>query len=179
MRIRTLLGLCPALCLSLSLPAAELPQSQQEAREQIDAYLFEAARHGHLDMLAVFAESGFDFNRQDAKGYSPLILAAYHGHAEAVDFLLEHGADPCLQDRRGNTALLGAIFKGELRIARTLMKAPCAANQRNNAGQTPAMYAALFQRSEILDALREQGADLNAVDHAGNSVQTLQQLTAP
>lgn len=67
----------------------------------------------------------------------------------------------------------GAIFKGG-EIVRQLMKAECTTNHRNKAGQTPAMYAALFQRQEIMQALKENGADLTAVDNAGNSIETLQ-----
>lgn len=152
-------------------PATSEPSANVKA--EIDSYLFNAARAGDLEMLKVFAESQYDFNRQDGKGYSPLILAAYNGHYDAVMFLLANKADPCLKDKRGNTALLGAIFKGEVRIARELMKAPCTTNDRNNAGQTPAMYAALFQRHEILEALKENGADLDAEDNAGNTVNSL------
>lgn len=151
-------------------------QPSQDLKQEIDSYLFDAARAGNVEMLKVFVESGYDLNRQDAKGYTALILAAYNGKKEAVDFLLDNGADPCTEDKRGNTALLGAIFKGEVRIARTLMKAECTTNHQNNAGQTPAMYAALFQRSEILDALKENGADLTLQDHAGNSVESLQMI---
>lgn len=147
-----------------------------ELKDQIDAYLFDAARKGDLEILKVFADSHYDFNRQDAKGYTALILAAYNGRQEAVTFLLANGADPCQEDKRGNTALLGAIFKGEVRIARELMKAECTTNHRNKAGQTPAMYAALFQRQEIMEALKENGADLTVLDNAGNSVESLQRL---
>ncbi|MCP5775205.1 ankyrin repeat domain-containing protein, partial [Klebsiella pneumoniae] len=86
-------------------------------------------------------------------GYTGLILAAYHGQRAAVEQLLAAGADPCAQDKRGNTALMGAIFKGEVRIARRLIDATCNPDQRNGAGQTAAMYAAMFQRKELLDAL--------------------------
>lgn len=54
-----------------------------------------------------------------------------------------------------------------------MLDAPCSPDQRNHAGQTPAMYAALFQRSEILEALRESGADLEAQDAMGNSAASL------
>ncbi len=71
-----------------------------------------------------------------------------------MEQLLAAGADACAQDRRGNTALIRAIFKGELRIARRLLAADCNPDQRNAAGQTSAVYAALFQRRELLEALR-------------------------
>jgi ankyrin repeat protein len=150
------------------------PQTNQaDIAQRLGDYLFNAARQGDQEVLNEFIQAGYDLDRQDKKGYTALILAAYNGHAEAVDQLLAAGADPCSEDKRGNTALMGAIFKGELRIARTLLKAQCSPDQRNNAGQTPAMYAALFQRSEILESLREKGADLEATDAMGNKVADL------
>ncbi|MCA6897505.1 ankyrin repeat domain-containing protein, partial [Pseudomonas aeruginosa] len=74
---------------------------------------------------------------------------------------------------RGNTALMGAIFKGEVRIARRLIGAQCSLDQRNGAGQTAAIYAALFEREELLQALSARGADLGARDALGNSVESL------
>lgn len=65
-------------------------------------------------------------------------------------------------------ALMGAIFKGEVQIARTLLAANCSPDQRNGAGQTAAMYAGLFKRVELLDALKAKGADMNAEDPLGN-----------
>lgn len=70
-----------------------------------------------------------------------MILAAYHGQSDAVERLLAAGANACVQDKRGNTALMGAIFKGELKIARRLLATECNPDQRNQAGQTAAMYA--------------------------------------
>ena len=64
---------------------------------------------------------------------------------------------------------MGAIFKDNLGIARQLLRADREVDARNNAGQTPAMYAALFQRAELLQELREHGADMNAADYAGNT----------
>ncbi|MBF3115923.1 ankyrin repeat domain-containing protein, partial [Pseudomonas aeruginosa] len=40
-------------------------------------------------------------------------------------------------------------------------------------GQTAAMYAALFKREELLQALSARGADLGARDALGNSVESL------
>lgn len=87
--------------------------------------------------------------------------------------MIAAGADACAEDKRGNTALMGAIFKGELRIAKRLLATECDPDQRNNAGQTPAMHAALFQREAVLQALRERGADLDSSDPLGNRVESL------
>lgn len=143
--------------------------------QQLKDYLFNAARQGDSEILNEFIQAGYNLDAQDGKGYTALILAVYNGHLESVEQLLQAGANPCTEDKRGNTALLGAIFKGELRIAKRLMDAQCSPDQRNHAGQTPAMYAALFQRTEILDSLKAKGADLEATDAMGNSVSNLLQ----
>lgn len=167
--------LISALLLLLCASAASADPASAPVEEQLRDYLFNAARQGEQTILGEFIQAGYDLNSQDGKGYTALILAAYNGRADAVEQLLAAGADPCIEDRRGNTALMGAIFKGELRIAKRLLDSDCNPDQRNNAGQTPAMYAALFQRTEILEALRAQGADLQAEDGMGNSVGNLLQ----
>ncbi|AIG03061.1 ankyrin repeat domain-containing protein [Pseudomonas fluorescens] len=155
-------------CWSLSVFA-----DPQALKAQLQDYYFDAARRGDVEMLNTFIESGYSLNTVDDKGYTALILAAYHGQGPAVERLLAAGADACVQDKRGNTALMGAIFKGELRIARRLLGTACNPDQRNGAGQTAAMYAGLFKRVELLDALKARGADLEAEDPLGNSATRL------
>jgi ankyrin repeat protein len=172
------LPLCLLLLSLLAGPsqaATDTPQSgnPQDVAQQLRDYLFNAARSGDALIIGEFIKAGYDLNAQDAKGYTALILAAYNGQANAVEQLLKAGANPCTEDVRGNTALMGAIFKGELRIAKRLMQADCSPDQANHAGQTPAMYAALFQRKEILEQLRASGADMSAQDAMGNSVDNL------
>ncbi|ANE74540.1 ankyrin repeat domain-containing protein [Dickeya solani] len=155
-----------------SAPAAPA-LNEHQVQNQLNQYLWDAARTGNDAVIREFISAGYNLNTRDEKGYSAVILAAYHGHYDTVSLLLDHGADPCQQDNRGNTALMGAAFKGELKIAHLLLAAKCNPDTRNHAGQTAAMYASLFQRAEILKALQEQGADMNATDAMGNSVQAL------
>ncbi|WP_434628108.1 ankyrin repeat domain-containing protein [Pseudomonas sp. Z1-29] len=150
-----------------------VPADPAAVREQLQDYYFDAARRGDVPMLDTFIQAGYSLDTRDEKGYTALILAAYHGHAPAVERLLAAGADACAQDKRGNTALMGAIFKGEVQIARRLLSTECSPDQRNGAGQTAAMYAGLFKRDELLDALKARGADLEARDPLGNSAADL------
>ncbi|WP_434655531.1 ankyrin repeat domain-containing protein [Pseudomonas sp. R3-56] len=150
-----------------------VPADPAAVREQLQDYYFDAARRGDVPMLDTFIKGGYSLDTRDEKGYTALILAAYHGQARAVERLLAAGADACAQDKRGNTALMGAIFKGEVQIARRLLSTECSPDQRNGAGQTAAMYAGLFKRDELLDALKARGADLEARDPLGNSAADL------
>ncbi|MBD8495470.1 ankyrin repeat domain-containing protein [Pseudomonas syringae] len=168
--------LCFLLALSGTTPLLADPGPGNDASDiqaTLRTYYFEAARAGNTAMLDEFIHAGYDLNTADEKGYTALILAAYHGHREAVEQLLHAGADACAQDQRGNTALMGAVFKGEVRIAKRLLDTRCSPDQRNGSGQTAAMYAALFQRKDLLDALANKGADLSAEDASGNNAHSL------
>ncbi|MEG0207224.1 MAG: ankyrin repeat domain-containing protein [Hafnia sp.] len=155
--------------------AAEVPDviNDKQIRQQLNNYLWTAARAGDTYMIESFISAGYNLDVQDESGYTAVILAAYNGHSTALEKLLNGGADPCLRDRRGNTALMGAIFKGELKIASRLIASKCNPGLRNNAGQSAAMYAALFQRHAVLEQLRAKGADMNATDDKGNDVAAL------
>ncbi len=75
--------------------------------------IFDACRRGDVAVV----ESFCNFNRaivnlEDAKGFTPLILAVYNEEAEAVDFFIAKGANVNAQDGAGNKALMGACFEG-------------------------------------------------------------------
>jgi len=169
---RFLYGLMLATGIAQATPVDPDPQ---HTAQQLRTLFFDASRAGDTAMLATFIQAGYDLNVKDPQGYTGLILAAYHGQEPAVTRLLDAGADPCARDNRGNTALMGAIFKGELTIAKRLVQADCAPDLANNAGQTASMYAALFKRTEILQALAAKGADLSLRDSMGNDVERLSQ----
>lgn len=142
---------------------------------EAQARLFAAARDGNLNELRAALAQGAAASERDDRGNTALILAAYYGHAPLVDALLLAGADPNAGDGvRGNTALMGAIFKGDEATAKRIIDAPGAdVNAKNKAGQTAAMFAALFGRSAILDALSARGADLDAMDAGGYTAENL------
>ncbi|HHE6471159.1 TPA: ankyrin repeat domain-containing protein [Providencia rettgeri] len=162
--------------LAAPVAAIQAPNDTNEKliKQQLNNYLWDAARTGNHDVIDNFIVAKYNLNAQDEHGYTAVILAAYHGHLATVEKLLNAGADPCLRDKRGNTALMGAIFKGELKIAHRLITTKCNPDTRNNAGQTAAMYAALFQRHTLLEQLKAKGADMNATDVNGNNVAALE-----
>lgn len=155
--------------------AIQAPNNANEKliKQQLNNYLWDAARTGNGDVIDNFIAAKYNLNAQDEHGYTSVILAAYHGHLTTVENLLNAGADPCLRDKRGNTALMGAIFKGEVKIARLLIATKCNPDIRNNSEQTAAMYAALFQRHTLLEELKSKGADMNATDVNGNNITAL------
>lgn len=144
------------------------------SRERLRELLFDACRLGRSDVIPALIQAGADIEGQDARGYTPLILASYNGHEHATELLIELGARPDGADEAsGNSALMGVAFKGHLTIAQKLLKAGADPNYRNGAGQTALMMAALFGNDDIIDTLLEAGADAAHVDAAGNDAASL------
>ena len=141
---------------------------------QLRAYYFEAARSGDQVLIDTYVDAGFPIDSRTSQGYTALILAAYHGHKSLVQQLIARGADPCAHDGRGSTALMGATFKGEIGVVKLLLDQPCSQpDARNNDGQTAAMYAALAGNGDLIEILRQKGANLSLHDHAGHTAASL------
>jgi ankyrin repeat protein len=113
------------------------------------------ARKGDTAGLAALLKDGQAVNAQDAKGNTLLMLASYHGQAETVAMLLKARATVDLRNAKGQTPLGGVAFKGYVDIATLLLDAG-ADPVADQGGSTPADFATLFGRQEILTLLRER-----------------------
>ncbi|MBC7538607.1 MAG: ankyrin repeat domain-containing protein [Bacteriovorax sp.] len=134
---------------------------------------YDAARSGNLDALTgVEAHDLKKLNAQNEKGYTAYILASYNGQNAYAEKLLKLGADVCLTDLKGNNALMGVIFKGYEAMALALID-KCDVNHRNNEAQTPLMYASLFGREKIAEALIKAGARVDLKDRQGRNAISL------
>jgi len=115
----------------------------------------ELARQGKTAELSALLKQGLDVNLRDAKGNSLLMIAAYQGRVETVAMLLKAGAQVDLRNEKGQTPLGGVAFKGYAEIATLLLDAG-ADPLADQGGSTPADYATMFGRQEILVLLRER-----------------------
>jgi len=115
----------------------------------------ELARQGKSAELSALLQQGLGVDLQDAKGNTLLMIAAYQGRAEAVAMLLKAGASVDLRNAKGQTPLGGVAFKGYAEIATLLLDAG-ADPLADQGGSTPADYATMFGRQEILTLLRER-----------------------
>lgn len=130
--------------------------------------VFQWVRSGDVAALSPALAAGLPPKLRNAQGDSLLILAAYHGHPAMAKLLLEAGADPDVANDRGQTALGAAAFKGHMEVLRLLLdhgaQPDCPAG-----GRTAFMIAAMFNRVDIMELLRQRGADLCARDEQGLS----------
>lgn len=73
--------------------------------------LGDAARGGHTETVAVFAELGVNLNTPDLDGYLPLAEAAEKGHTATVSLLRAKGARPATPPVRNGGTVVAAVSR--------------------------------------------------------------------
>lgn len=123
--------------------------------------IFDMVRQGTPEGLRSMIEAtpGLAHSR-DENGSSPLILAAYHGKAKMVEILAP--IDDVNYMSSYGTALMAACVKGHVDIATTLLKHNADPLLADGDGNTPLLFAAMFQNKSLALLLLEHGADPNA-----------------
>jgi ankyrin repeat protein len=123
--------------------------------------LHHAAMRGDEAMVEVLLYAGAN-SRATTRlgGYTPLHLAARQGQAGAIDRLVRAGADPNLPTVTGATPLMLASASGHVPAVKQLLAHKVDVNAREKANaQTALMFAAAFDRPEVVKVLLEVGAD--------------------
>ena len=83
----------------------------------------QAARVGHVEMLARRLAEGQPVDARDGYGQTGLMVAARLGHSAAVEFLIAHGASLDMTAKYGLSALMLAVINRHARVAQQLVAA--------------------------------------------------------
>jgi ankyrin repeat protein len=128
-----------------------------------------AARFGHVDVVKMLnVEIGIGIeNRTRDKGHAPIHWAASYGHSAVIEVLCILGADHSSQDNFGSVPMHYAAYRGRIKAVKMLISRGAAVTTPNKSNQTPLHFAAGKTENavEILEALREAGADVHAEDN--------------
>jgi ankyrin repeat protein len=131
--------------------------------------LIEAVMKLDYSKLRKLINSGFNINKLDKNGMTPLGIAVGNGDMEMIRFLLEVGADPNLAQ-----PLQYAVAHHSTEVMSFLIDAGANIQEKNNLGITILMVAAMIP--PFLDPFRtvefliHKGADAKARDNKGLSV---------
>lgn len=123
--------------------------------------LHQAAKYGHVPIVALLIEHGMDLNaRPERREETVLDAAITGGSTRAVRFLIERGVDVNLPNRDGKTALHSAVEHGHVQITRLLLKNGADPNVAVD-GITPFWMAAKTGNCKIGKILLDKCVHLN------------------
>lgn len=122
-----------------------------------------------LRLVKYLFEHGFDFNRRDSNGETPLIVAIDNGNYSVAEFLIEKRAAINLCNYCGDGPLHRCSDSGQINLVKALIKSGADINAKNNNGNTPLHLASkcnsLKEHEIIIDFLLENGADVNILNN--------------
>jgi uncharacterized protein len=116
----------------------------------------------------------------DRQGRTALHAAAFAGDAAEVRSLLGQGFEPDMADHQGFTPLHLAAQEWREGAGRALLDTGASVDPKNKFGNTP-LWIAVFNsrgRGELIDLLRERGADPLSENAHGKSPLSLARLIA-
>ncbi len=121
-----------------------------------------AASHGDLELSKMLLVAGANIRATTRiNGYTPLFLAAREGNAAVVAALLDAGADPKAVSVTGSTPLMLASGAGSVNAVQRLLEAGAEIDAKEGArGQTALMFAAAYNRVEVIRLLAQRGANV-------------------
>ena len=132
-----------------------------------------AAREDDVEKVRGFLERGYDANRVDGEGLTPLFYAAKNGSVDMTKTLLNYRANINFKDGFGNTPLIWACERGHTDVVEILLKAGADIDIQNRNGFTPLMRAIETGHRQTVELLIKKGSDLTLQDFTGRDIQIL------
>ncbi|XP_046577420.1 ankyrin-1-like [Haliotis rubra] len=131
-----------------------------------------ACQGGYMDIVKyVLKQNIGDINTMADDGRTPALIAAVSGHSALFEYLVKRGADLSVVDEDGYNILHLSCEGGNMDIVKYVFKLNVVdINARADEGQTPALIAADFGHSAVLEYIVKRGADLSVVDEDGYNV---------
>ena len=122
-----------------------------------------AADKGDAEMTQLLIYAGANIRATTRiGGYTPLFMAARRGAAAVVDVLLKSGSDVNLSGMNAMTPLMFAALSGNRESVRLLIEKGADVNARESEhGQTALIFAAAYDRADVIEELVRHRADLN------------------
>ena len=115
------------------------------------------------DAVDLLVRAGADAKLANEYGVSPLHLACTNQNADIVAVLLKAGADPNGTKWSGETALMSCANTGVTKAVTDMLAHGADVNAKeSNQDQTALMWAAAENHADVVKALIDGGADVNA-----------------
>jgi len=123
--------------------------------------LEQAAKAGLEDVCLALMKKGFDINKQDSDGVTPLMHAARAGHEKLCLKLIEEGADPRIRNNSGLNLFTDACTKGLGQLAQKLLELGVDTKVKGDKGEYNMHEAAHSGLSDTVFTLIDRGANMH------------------
>src|SRR5262245_19984142 len=122
-----------------------------------------AVRNNDLALVERLLKAGAKANTANRYGVTPIFLACESGSGAVVERLLSAGVSANATGPEGETALHTCAHTGNVDAAKVLLAHGASIDAGDSwRGQTPLMWAAARKHPQMIKALVEAGADVNA-----------------
>lgn len=122
-----------------------------------------AARQNDLDLADRLIRSGAKVTASNRYDVTALSIACLNGSAPMIEKLLNAGADPNAPGPEGETPLMTVARAGSVPAAKALLAHGAKVDAREDwHGETALMWAAAQKHPDMINALVDAGADVNA-----------------
>lgn len=127
-----------------------------------------AASMGHVNVMKLLLENGFDADQATDGSLRPIHLAAQNGHLEAMKLLLEMTEVTIdAKTHSGATALYLASLNGHSEAVQYLITKGAKVNEALKYGESPLWAASLNDHTDVMKILMENGADVEQANENG------------
>ncbi|UCE65836.1 MAG: ankyrin repeat domain-containing protein [Candidatus Zixiibacteriota bacterium] len=132
--------------------------------------LHRQAYAGHKDGVELLLEYGADIEAKTSFGITPLMSTIRWDRVEVTRLLLHKGAKVDPVTELGRTPLIISAIEGNSEMAMLFLENDADMSIKdNNYKMTALHFAALFGQLDIVEALLNNGADVNETDAAGKT----------
>lgn len=130
-----------------------------------------AAQKGDSKLVRRLLSFGSNPDKIDRSGKSSLHWSLSAGTDECLQILLDAKAEVAAKDRLGRTPLCLAVQLGtNLAFIKALLAFGADPNSRDGHAMMPLLWAAHYDRPEILSSLARNGASVNDADPNGRTI---------
>lgn len=131
-------------------------------QETLNEDLLIAACEGQTQRVGLLRDQGADIDYQDGQGLTALHCASFNGYEDVIQLLIDFGADRNAQSVHLGTPLCVACLRSKLPAVKTLLNNRADVQIAGESVGTPLHCASYVGSIELVDFLKQHGADTNA-----------------
>lgn len=129
--------------------------------------LHKAVKHDKPEMVKTLTTIDFLIKKQDGNGLTAPILAAQLNKLSLLDIFKKQNVNLSAPGGNGIRPIHAAISKGNYECVKFLLENSDSLEIKDNQGNTPAHYAAHYNKKEIIDLLLAYKADIRQSNNDG------------